>query len=159
MTTLSDMLRKARAAVLRRGVPYDDADDLVQEAFLRLEGYERAHAVQSKEAFLVSTAVNLTIDRARRQRRSPFDDTSRNLDTVPEDKAGPDEILSARARLRRLEDGMAQLPERTRRILLSRRIDGTGYREIADAEGMSVSAVEKQVARATLTLMKWMQEW
>jgi len=159
MTTLSDMLRKARTAVLRRGVPYDEADDLVQEAFLRLEGYERAHAVRSQEAFLVSTAVNLTIDRARRQKRSPFDNVARNLESVPEDRAGPDEILSARARLSRLEDGMALLPERTRRILLSRRIDGTGYREIADAEGMSVSAVEKQVARATLTLMKWMHEW
>jgi RNA polymerase sigma-70 factor (ECF subfamily) len=159
MSTLSDMLRKARAAVLRRGVPHDEADDLVQEAFLRLEGYERAHAVQSKEAFLVSTAVNLTIDRARRQQRSPFDPAARDFETVAEDRAGPDEILAARTRLRRLEEGMAQLPERTRRILLSRRLDGTGYREIAAAEGMSVSAVEKQVARATLSLMKWMQEW
>jgi DNA-directed RNA polymerase specialized sigma24 family protein len=61
--------------------------------------------------------------------------------------------------MRRLEDGMALLPDRTRRILLSRRIDGVGYREIADAEGMSISAVEKQVARATLTLMEWMHEW
>jgi RNA polymerase sigma-70 factor (ECF subfamily) len=159
MNALSEMLRKARTAVLRRGVPSDEADDLVQEAFLRLEGYERTNAVRSKEAFLVSAAVNLTIDRARRQKRSPFDQNAVNLDSVAEDAAGPDEIMVARARLRRLEDGMKQLPDRTRRILLSRRIDGIGYREIADAEGMSVSAVEKQVARATLTLMKWMHEW
>jgi RNA polymerase sigma factor (sigma-70 family) len=159
MNALSEMLRKARTAVLRRGVPSDEADDLVQEAFLRLEGYERANAVRSKEAFLVSAAVNLTIDRARRQKRSPFDQHAVNLDSVAEDAAGPDEIVVARARLRRLEDGMAKLPERTRRILLSRRIDGVGYREIADVEGMSISAVEKQVARATLTLMKWMHEW
>jgi len=154
MNALGEMLRKARAAVLRRGVPSDEADDLVQEAFLRLEGYERANAVRSREAFLVSAAVNLTIDRARRQGRAPFDRGATNLEAIAEDAAGPDEIISARARLRRLEDGMAQLPDRTRRILLSRRIDGVGYREIADAEGMSVSAVEKQVARATLTLMK-----
>ena len=159
MTTLSDMLRKARAAVLRRGVPHDEADDLVQEAFLRLEGYERADAVQSQEAFLVATAVNLSIDQARRRQRSPFDDVPGILESVAEDKAGPDEILSARARLRRLEEGMASLPERTRRILLLRRIDGASYRDIAETESMSVSAVEKQVARATLTLMKWMQEW
>lgn len=159
MTTLSDMLRKARAAVLRRGVPYDEADDLVQEAFLRLEGYERANAVTSREAFLVSAAVNLTIDRARRRERSPFDELTRDLEAVPAATAGPDEILSARTRLRRLEEGIAQLPERTRRILLSRRIDGTDYRRIAEAENMTVAAVEKQVARATLSLMKWMQEW
>lgn len=160
MSTLSDMLRKARAAVLRRGASHNDADDLVQEAFLRLEGYERVHTVRSREAFLVSTAVNLSIDRGRRRGRGPFaDDVVADLDAVAEDRAGPDEILSARLRLRRLEEGMALLPERTRRILLRRRMDGLGYREIAEAEGMSVSAVEKQVARATLTLMKWMQEW
>jgi RNA polymerase sigma-70 factor (ECF subfamily) len=159
MVTLSDMLRKARAAVLRRGVPYDEADDLVQEAFLRLEGYERANAVRSREAFLVSAAVNLTIDRARRRERSPFDELTRDLEAVPATTAGPDEILSARTRLRRLEEGIAQLPERTRRILLSRRIDGADYRRIAEAENMTVAAVEKQVARATLGLMKWMQEW
>ncbi len=158
MTALSDMLRKARTAVLRRGATHDEADDLVQEAFLRLQGYERAHAVHSKEAFLVTAAVNLTIDKARRGKRSPFDALSRDVAAIPANAAGPDEILSARSSLRRLEEGMARLPERTRRILLSRRLDGTGYREIADAEGMSVSAVEKQVARATLALMKWMHE-
>jgi len=159
MNALSEMLRKARAAVLRKGVPQDEVDDLVQEAFLRLEGYERTNAVRSKEAFLVSAAVNLTIDWARRQKRSPFEHGATNIDNIVEDAVAPDEVIVARARLRRLEDGIAQLPDRTRRILLSRRIDGIGYREIADAEGMSISAVEKQVARATLSLMKWMHEW
>jgi RNA polymerase sigma-70 factor (ECF subfamily) len=159
MTTLRDMLQKARRAVLRRGVPDDEADDLVHEAFLKLEGYGRQHVIRSREAFLVSAAVNLSIDRARRRERSPFDELTRDLDAVPAVIAGPDEILSARARLKHLEEGIARLPDRTRRILLMRRLDGADYRRIAEAEGMSVAAVEKQVARATLTLMNWMQEW
>ena len=159
MSTLSEMLRKARAAVLRRGAAADDADDLVQEAFLRLEGYERAHKVRSQGALLVSAAVNLSIDQARRQRRAPFAPAPGDLDAVPDETAGPDEILAARTRLRRLEEGIGTLPARTRRILLRRRIDGIGYRTIAEEEGMTVSAVEKQVARATLELMRWMEEW
>ena len=161
MTALTDMLHKARAAVLRRGVPADDAEDLVQEAFLRLEGYERQNVVRSREAFLVSAAVNLSVDRARRTGRSPFDPATSAMDLgqVASDTAGPDEILCGRARLARLQDGFALLPERTRRMLIARRIDGLGFREIADREGVSVSAVEKQVARATLTLMKWMDGW
>src|SRR5687768_8022270 len=110
MTALTDMLRKARTAVLRRGVPADDAEDLVQEAFLRLEGYEREHVVRSKEAFLVSAAVNLSVDRARRAGRAPFDSSAFDLDTIPSDHAGPDEILSGRARLVRLQEGVARLP-------------------------------------------------
>jgi RNA polymerase sigma-70 factor (ECF subfamily) len=159
MTALTDMLRKARIAVLRRGVPADDAEDLVQEAFLRLEGYERDHMVRSKEAFLVSAAVNLSVDRARRAGRAPFDPSAFELDQIASDGAGPDEILSGRIRLERLQEGMALLPERTRRMLIARRIEGLNYREIADREGATVSAVEKQVARATLTLMKWMDGW
>jgi RNA polymerase sigma-70 factor (ECF subfamily) len=47
-------------------VPIDEADDLVQEAFLRLERYEREHEVQSREAFVMRAATNLGVDRARR---------------------------------------------------------------------------------------------
>ncbi len=153
------MLRKARTAVLRRGVAPDDAEDLVQEAFLRLEGYEREHTVRSREAFLVSTAVHLSIDQARRGRCSPFDSDSFDPDAFPSCLAGPDEVLSARTRLEHLSKGSAMLPERTRRILLARRIEGQSYREIAEREGSSISAVEKHVARATLVLMKWMDGW
>ncbi|MFN3817234.1 sigma factor-like helix-turn-helix DNA-binding protein, partial [Brevundimonas sp.] len=46
------------------------------------------------------------------------------------------------------------LPERTRRILLKRRLDNMSYAEIAMSEDMTVAAVEKTVARATLQLMK-----
>ena len=159
MTALTDMLRKARSAVLRRGASADEADDLVQEAFLRLEGYEREHVVRSREAFLVSTAVNLSIDQARRGRRSPFDAAGLDLDSLPSALAGPDEIFSGRARLEHLQEGIAALPARTRRILLARRVEGQSFREIAEREGASVSAVEKHVARATLSLMKWMDGW
>ena len=159
MTALTDMLRKARAAVLRRGVPSDEAEDLVQEAFLRLAGYERACEVRSKEAFLVSAAVNLSIDRSRRLRRSPFDTSVHEFEAIASDMAGPDEILSGRSQLDHLGEGLKALPERTRRILLARRIDGESYKVIADREGLTVSAVEKHVARATLQLMKWMDGW
>lgn len=159
MTALTEMLRKARFAVTRRGVPPDEADDLVQEAFLRLAGYERDHIVRSQEAFLVSAAVNLSIDRARRLNSSPFNASVANLELIVSQEAGPDEIMSGRDGLQHLREGLAGLPEQTRRILLARRIAGQSYKEIARLEGLSVSAVEKRVARATLDLMKWMDGW
>jgi RNA polymerase sigma-70 factor (ECF subfamily) len=152
------MLRKARAAVLRRGADWDEAEDLVQEAFLRLEGYERDHVVRSREAFLVSAAVNLSIDQARRAARAPFE-VADNLEALASAQPPPDEIVAARARLDHLRAGIERLPERTRRILLARRIDGLSFRDIAEREGASISAVEKQVARATLALMEWMDGW
>ena len=39
-----------------------------------------------------------------------------------------------------------------------RRLDNQSYAEIAASEDMSVAAVEKVVARATLQLMQWMAQ-
>ena len=158
MPSLADMLAKARRAVLRQGISDQDADEVVQEAFLKVEQFERAHAARSREALLVKTAVNLSIDRRRRRARAPFaevDELQEFADAMPD----PAQIVEQQARLRQAARGLDQLPERTRRILLKRRLDGLSYAQIAEAEGMSVAAVEKQVARATLQLMKWMDGW
>jgi RNA polymerase sigma-70 factor (ECF subfamily) len=159
MPSLSEMLGKARRTLLRRGVSEADADELVQEAFLRIGKYERSHKARSQEALLVRTAINLSSDGVRRQARSPFvahDDVHLIADTSQPD---PAQVIEEQARLRHAAAGLAGLPERTRRILLMRRLDDLSYAEIARRERMSVAAVEKQVARATLHLMRWMNGW
>ncbi|WP_031230720.1 RNA polymerase sigma factor [Asticcacaulis sp. YBE204] len=159
MSGLKQMLDKARRAILRKGVAPQDADDLVQEAFLRVEAFERTQTVKSQEALLIKAAVNLSFDAARRRKVTPFVDIGEDLGAAPDRTPLPDEILRAQDRLKRAAQGLEQLPEKTRRILLSRRLDGRSFKDIAAAEGMSVAAVEKQVARATLELTKWMDEW
>ena len=158
MSSLAEMLAKARRAVMRRGVPAEDADELVHNAFVKVEQYERAHGAESKEALLVTAAVNLSIDRARKKRRAPFaehDDVEAIADRAPD----PGQVVEERARLAHAARGIDQLPERTRRILLQRRLENLPFAEIARSENMSVAAVEKQVARATLQLVKWMEQW
>ncbi len=157
MATLTEMLRKARRAVLRQGIADQDADELVHEAFLKVEAYQRAHAVQSQEGLLVRTAVNLSIDRQRRAGRLPLADGA-TLYEIPDTAPDPARIMEARARLRQVAAGLDRLPERTRRILLKRRLENMSYADIARSEDMSVAAVEKLVARATLQLMAWMAQ-
>lgn len=158
MPSLSEMLAQARRAVLRRGVSKEDADELVQEAFLKVEQYERTHTARSAEALLVTAAVNLSIDRARRRARAPFVELD-NVQAIADHMPDPAQIVEQQARLRHAAAGLDRLPERGRRILLMRRLDNMSYAEIAAAEGMTVAAVEKQVARATLQLMEWMAGW
>lgn len=160
MNALMEIWRKAHGIVVRRGVPIDEADELVQEAFLKLERYEREHDVRSKEAFVVTAVLNMAIDRARRiARRNTESMPAAELDLLPSHHVAPDEELESRNRLSHLEAGLATLPDKTRRILFARRLDGLGFKDIAAQEGLSVSAVEKQVARATLILLKWMDGW
>jgi RNA polymerase sigma-70 factor (ECF subfamily) len=158
MNRLSDMLRKARRTVLRRGAPADEADDIVQEAFARLEAYTRAHEVRSKEAFLITAAANIVQDRRRRQMRSPFEGTA-DASEVADRQPLPDEVLRARERLRRAAAGLEQLAPDSRRMLLAHRLDGMTFPAIADQEGLTVAVVEKRVARAMHFLTRWMDGW
>jgi len=159
MASIPDMLRRARALLIRRGATPHDAEDLVHEAFLKVEAYSRAADVRSQEAMLVRTALNLAIDDARRRRRAPFDTDATTLERIVDPLPGPDEVLTARERLTRLRAGLEQLSPKAQRILLAQRVEGLSYKEIAEREGLSIWAVEKQIARAVDTLTRWMDAW
>ena len=61
-------------------------------------------------------------------------DVGRAFDEIASEMAGPDEILSGRNRLSHLQLGLNELPARTRRILLARRIDGDSYKDNLDRD-------------------------
>lgn len=159
MDPISRLMKKARAVVLRRGAPFDDAEDIVQEAFARLDAYTRTHEIKSEEAFLINAAVNISRDQARRRRNAPFSDSAVQIDLVADSAPPADEVLRAQERLRRLTAGMAQLNPRAHRCLIAKRLEGRTYAQIAEQEGISVSAAEKAVARAIVFLTKWMDGW
>jgi len=151
-------LARVRAVLLRRGRTADDADDLVQEAWMRLAAYERETPVAEPEAFLMRAALNLSIDthRARTLRGEQLlADELLLVDTAP----GTEATVLARERLVRLGVCLGRLSERTRTIYLENRIEGMSYLQIAQRHGLSVSAVEKHIARATMQLTCWMEGW
>lgn len=149
---------KVKAALMRRGRTEHDADDLVQEAWVRLAQFERQQPVLQPEAFLMRAALNLSIDAYRLSQ-------SRGTEVVLEDvvlvDATPsaEAVLLARERVNRLSVGIGRLPEKTRTLFLANRIDGKSYSEIAREHNLSVTAVERHIARATLRLASWMEGW
>src|SRR5690606_25033744 len=156
IATLAEIRSKARRAVIRQGIPVHDADELVHEAYLRVEKYQRDHEVRSQEALLVRAAVNLSIDRRRRTARVRPLETF-ELHEIADANPDPARIMEARARLRDATEALARRPVRTRRILLRRRLGTLSDADIAAAGGMTVAAVEKAIARATLRLMNWLE--
>ena len=150
---------RARGVVVRAGAPDNDADDIVQEAFARLEAYTRSHELRSEEAFVVTAAVNIARDQARHRARW-------RLSGLPEDAdafqaSGPDahEAAYAKEKLRRANAGLAKLDPVTQRCLLAQRLEGLSLAEIAAREGLQVAATQKRIARALLFLAKWMDGW
>ena len=142
--------------VARRTGPAE-AEDLAQAAFLRLTRYSETNEVRNPAAFLVKTAVNLQLDSYRHEKL--LGKFSPTLDDQPSEAPAPDVVLAGRARLERVRQGIEQLPERTREIFRMHRFDELTYGEIAARQSISVSAVEKHVAKAILFLTRWSKGW
>ncbi|HEX2013526.1 MAG TPA: sigma-70 family RNA polymerase sigma factor [Roseateles sp.] len=158
MSEIVQLWRKVRGVVLRRGATHQDADDIVQEAFARLEAYTRVHELRSREAFLVTAALNISRDQARRSAHGPVDAGELDLEAIADANPQPEERLWMKERLRRMSAGLEQLEPQTRRCLLAQRLDGLPFPQVAEKEGLSVAAVEKRVARALVFLTQWMDE-
>lgn len=148
----SDLVRQV--AVRTRN--YDDAEDLLHTAYLKLVRYRAQTPVDNVAAFLVRTAINANIDNRRHSKVFKNVAITQQL----EDSAPlQDEVVGARIRLKRTKAGLDKLQPRSRQIVLMHKLDGLKYNEIADRLGISASAVEKHMAKALLFLAQWTEGW
>lgn len=155
---LRETLARVRGALMRRGRSEHEADDLVQEAWVRLACYEGEQPVERPEAFLMRTALNLSIDAHRAQMtqgKQVLVEEVVLIDVTPTAEA----VVLAKERLARLSLDLSRLSETTRTVFLAHRIDGLPYSSIAQSQGMSISTVHKHIAKATLQLTIWMEGW
>ncbi len=149
---------RVKGALLRRGRTEHDADDLLQEAWVRLATYEGERPVEKPEAFLMQVALNLSID-SHRARQTRGEEVQLEdvvlVDVTPSVEAA----LLARERTARLSVCLRRLTDKTRDVLLAHRIEGLTYAQIAQRHNLSVSTVERHVAKAMLQLTTWMEGW
>jgi len=156
---LEMIYRNERHALVRFITRYrsnpEDAGDVAQEAFLRLAQSEqtRSQPIERPAAFLRQVARNLLRDRAKsaagrgERMHVPFDEDAISVSNEVS-------RLEARDSLARIEAVMRRMKPRTREIFMAHRLDGLSYGEIAERTGMSVSGVEKQMAKAMTMLLR-----
>jgi RNA polymerase sigma factor (sigma-70 family) len=131
----------------------EDAEDILQEAFVRLAAQPKDKQIFDPERFLWRAALNLSVSFGRRQRvREVAHEDGAVRDLLHPPLPSQDEVLAMRERLRLVEAAIETLPERTREIFIAIRIDGLTYTQAAAALGISSSAVEKAMARAVAKL-------
>ena len=129
----------------------DGAEDIAQEAFLRLwRNPGQVRDAKALKSWLMRVASNLVVDGYRRQ--GPVDEGE--LPDTADNAPGP-ELALRRANVAAAIDGaIADLPERQRLALVLSHYEGCGNPEIALALDVSVEAVESLLARARRSLKK-----
>jgi len=154
-------------AAARRIVGEDEARDCVQDAFL--QAFRKIDTFEGKAAlatWLHRIVVNAALMR-RRKRSSQaevsldallpvFDDTGCRVEPSYALLDAPD--LAARAEVRAaLLDGLAQLPEEARRIILLRDVEGLNTEQAAAELEISVSAAKVRLHRARAALKRLLE--
>jgi RNA polymerase sigma factor (sigma-70 family) len=154
MDRLPTYFRRLRKLLLRRGRTREEAEDLIQDAFLKMQEYcERGGQVRQPEGFLVRTVLRLAANARRDAHRELYtDEQIENLTLIIDATPTPDEVLAADQCLERMRNALDAVSRRTRDIFFMQRLDGLSYAEIAQRLGVSVSAVEKHIASALAIL-------
>lgn len=147
----------ARALRLTRHI--EDADDLVQETFLR--AWTRLGGVRESDRFggwLFRILENLAADRARREGRRPVVDAE-PFDGTPARDPGPEDRLIAREIGSAIARRLAALPPgRRREVFRLRYVEGLPLGEIAARLGVRTGTVKVHLFRLTRDLRREMRE-
>jgi RNA polymerase sigma-70 factor (ECF subfamily) len=137
----------------RRGRTVEEAEDLVQEAFVHLQVYcQEGGFVRQPKAFLVRTVLNLAIDARRHDHRDLYEDKSIEELPLVDRSPAPDEVFAGEERLLHMRRTLKVVSVRAQEAFFLHRLDGFTYAEIAQRFGVSVSAVEKYIATALTVL-------
>ncbi|MCC6469237.1 MAG: RNA polymerase sigma factor [Alphaproteobacteria bacterium] len=146
--------RRAAALAARITLNRSDAEEVVQEAFLRVWTKAPAWRPQAGAAdatfatWFRRVLVNLCIDRRRRPVNEDIDKVPEMADDAP---SAPEQIDRLRT-ARRVNAAVAELPERQRAALALCHFEGVSNIEAADVLGISVGAVESLLVRARRAL-------
>jgi len=139
------------------GLKPHEADDVVQEAFLRLHcQLECGAKIEEPRAWVFRVARNASLNMQRVQRRLVSEtnldqDEDFNLLQRCDPGKNPEELYLSKEAMQRLGAGIAKLTEPQRQCVYLR-AQGLRYREIAVVLGVNVSSAAELLQRAIVRL-------
>ena len=127
----------------------DDAEDVVQEAYLRAFQYSNGFRGGDARAWLFTIVRNAAYTWLRKTRAfEPVTEFDEQIATTGVEMADPEQQLLQKADGRIVEQAMRQLPVRFREILILRELEGYSYKQIAEVMGVPMGTVMSTLSRA-----------
>lgn len=128
------------------------AEDLAQEAGMRLIAQSRREAIAKPRAFLFHVATNLARDQLRRRMVSDSYAIDADYEDAGGHAPGADHIASVQEDVARVSAALSTLTPRARDVLILARIHGHTQKEIADRLKLQPKTVENHLTRALAQL-------
>ena len=129
-----------------------DAEDVVQEAFIRLWKNCEKVPIDKAKGFLYTAANNLSLSMKRHEKvKLTHKAEVKSDDRNQED---PEYTLLEKEFRDKLNRAIEALPERQREAFLLNRIEKKTYNEIAEIMEVSVKAIEKLMHKALVKIRK-----
>jgi RNA polymerase sigma-70 factor (ECF subfamily) len=128
-----------------------EAEEVAQEAYVRLLQLQEPGTPSLFRSYLFKTATNLAIDRLRRRSvRQRIEQSEWRQDLNPSSDVADDPArqLLASERAEELRRYVAELPAKCRRVLQMHRVDGLTQQEVAKRLGLSDRMVRRYVTYA-----------
>lgn len=133
----------------------DDADDAVQDAFIRaylsLDSYQERDRFGSWLMCIVANRCRSASDTARRRANIAGEWMRAHADPVNDGAVNRE---SDHALAQRLDEALGTLPDATRTAVLRKYGEGLTYEEISADTGVAVSALKMRVARGSAQLRR-----
>lgn len=146
---------------LRRVSDRAEAEDLVQDALLRVIRAAECEVIEHPESYVFKVAANLLKDSRRHAVRHPTvayvaveEDTGGRLEETLIDERSPERVLAGETSLAQVMRALNELNELTRNVFILFRLEHMRQKDIAALYGIGQSTVEKHVMRAVLHLAR-----
>lgn len=131
------------AARLKDGT---DADDLAQEAYLRLLRVDDNLLIQNPRGFALRVATHVAYEWGRLARNRHEQVGAEALETQASERIGPLEQTAQAQQMKLLQQALDGLTPMRRTVVLLHIRDGLTYSQIAQQVGLSISMVGKHLA-------------
>jgi RNA polymerase sigma-70 factor (ECF subfamily) len=127
-----------------------DAEDAVQEAFLRVLRHRHAiNDVRDRRVWLIRIVWNIVLDRKRRAKTRPeTDDVAELARVLPSTGLSAEEIAAAAQHHARVLACVDRLPAKERQVLVLSAFEELSSVEIAEVLGITESSVRSRLFRA-----------
>ncbi|KLE01307.1 RNA polymerase sigma factor [Aliarcobacter butzleri L355] len=126
----------------------EKAKDIIQESYSRMLDIDKISPIENKRAFLYKLAKNIVFDIVRKDKHILSIEYFEEEYNIPE-KEQPDELLFEENQQEMLFEILDTIPAKNAQAFILHVFEGFTRKEIASKMGITVSAVEKHIIRAT----------